>query len=79
MTTHEGYSPLDRLIRALPIIGYVIRCLEEERHKELALLGANLFMSVLLVGLIWGYAGIITVMLTLVAVIIPTLVLVTLG
>lgn len=53
----------------LPIIGYALRCIDEERPFELALLALNLVMFVAVVAFTFGYPGFITVILALMVVI----------
>ena len=55
-----------RILRQVPIIGYAVRCFEEERMGELALLGVNALMLVLLVTLLYGFPGFMTIMLIIV-------------
>jgi len=64
MSDHESPSFVMRLIQRAPIIGYAIRCLEEELHEQAALFGANLVMAALLAVLILGFPAFITVVLS---------------
>jgi hypothetical protein len=59
---HRDHAPLlERILRRTPMLGYVIRLLETERYKELALFGANVLASgILLVGA-FGYPAVITI------------------
>lgn len=59
----EGRST--RILYMIPIIGYLLRCIEEERSDELLLLIANFFMLVVFGVMIWGYPALIATMLTL--------------
>lgn len=53
-----------RFLASLPIIGYAMRCLVEERHREIVVLLINLLMAGVLAVLIWGYPALITIALS---------------
>ena len=56
-------TAFSRVLRALPVVGYAIRCLEEHRHKELSLLGGNVLMALAVGVLAFGLPFLITVAL----------------
>jgi len=58
-----------RFLRAMPVVGYAIRCLEEHRHKELSLLGGNLLMALAVGVLAFGVLFPITAVLSAAALI----------
>jgi len=58
-----------RFLRAMPVVGYAIRCLEEHRHKELSLLGVNLLMALAVGVLAFGFPFLITAVLSAAALI----------
>lgn len=62
MTANDCTAVLCRITRAIPILAYAIRCLEEERFEELATLGIVLMMAAVLAVLIWGFAALIVIM-----------------
>ncbi|MFV0296781.1 MAG: hypothetical protein ACK5JT_11760, partial [Hyphomicrobiaceae bacterium] len=57
MTSEETSRPniLARVLQGLPVISYVVRCLEEERHGEFALAATNLLMAAIVGVLACGY------------------------
>jgi len=67
-TQHEQPSFAAKLLKRIPVVGYAIRCLENEQHGQIALLAGNIFMAALLAVLIWGYPAFITIVLSVVAV-----------
>jgi hypothetical protein len=58
-----------RLIRRLPIVGYLLRCLDEERHKELAGLTANFVMFAVLMVILFGLPAFVTIVYGMVVVV----------
>lgn len=73
MTTDTDKTPrqslLSRILLNIPVLGYLIRCMMEERMIELALLLATIFMAIALAILIWGLPAYTTIVYTLMAVI----------
>jgi hypothetical protein len=55
-------STLDRVLRAIPIIGLLHRCLEEERVGDLALFVLNIVLAVALATMLGGWAAFITIL-----------------
>ncbi|NOT72581.1 MAG: hypothetical protein HOP09_18960 [Hyphomicrobium sp.] len=66
MTENSKPSIIERVLRAIPIIGYAAKCVEEERVGELFALVGVLLLAAALSILIWGYAALITIALTMV-------------
>lgn len=56
-----------RLLRALPIVGYVLRCFEEERVTELLWIAVVFLQIVILSLLVFGWSALITLALTMTA------------
>ena len=65
MTDRENPSLLHRTMRRLPVVGYALRCADEERPTELLVFALNTIMTLAVAGVIFGYAGFITVLLAL--------------
>ncbi len=65
MTIQERSTLAGRILRRIPVVGYAVRCAEEERPGELLLLAANAIMAAALVTLAFGYPGFVTVILTM--------------
>ena len=59
----EISSAFSRFLRAVPVVGYAMRCLSEHRYNELSLLGANLLMAAAVGLLAFGYPLLITAVL----------------
>lgn len=79
MAASSDQTLLDKVLRRIPIVGFLHRCLEEERAADLGLFVLNLVMATIVATLIWGWPAFITVALTMTFLIMATLVLVTRG
>ncbi|MCB1509344.1 MAG: hypothetical protein KDJ36_00440 [Hyphomicrobiaceae bacterium] len=64
MSLEERPSLAGRIVRRVPVVGYAVRCAEEERPGELLLLAANAIMAGAVITLAFGYPGFVTVILT---------------
>lgn len=73
------HNTLDRIIRAIPVIGFAHRCMEENRPWHLALLVLNVLLLTAVAVSIWGFPAFITAMLIFTALVGTTVVLATLG
>ncbi len=60
---------IERILRRVPLVGYGIRLFETEQDKELALFGANVLASVILLVGVFGFPVFICVMWAAVAVV----------
>jgi hypothetical protein len=69
MTDKTNPNLVLRLLGAIPIIGYTIRCLREERFEALAWLGLDFVLAIALALILWGYHALITLELGLAAVV----------
>jgi len=67
------------MISRLPLIGYVLRLLNEERASELGLFVLNIFLLLALAILIFGYAALAVAMLVLTGVVLISLIAATFG
>lgn len=67
MSDDSRPSFIERALRAIPVIGYAARCVEEERVKELLILVGVVLLAAVLAVVTWGYPALITIALTLVA------------
>lgn len=79
MAASSHQSWLDRVLRRIPIVGFLHRCLEEERAADLGLFVLNFVMATIVATLIWGWPAFIFVALATTFIIMATLVLVTRG
>lgn len=52
-----------RILARVPVVGYAIRCIEEERETELLSLVGVLLLAAIDATLIWGWPAFITIML----------------
>ena len=77
---HRDHAPLlKRILMRVPLVGYAMRLLETANFKELALFGANVLASaVLLVGA-FGYPALIMIAYVAVALAASCILLATLG
>lgn len=72
-------SLVDRVLRAIPVVGLLHRCLEEERVGDLGLLVLNLVLLVTLATMFGGWGAFITIVTIAAGVVLAALVLVTAG
>ncbi len=51
------------MLRYIPVIGFLARCIEEERTTDLYILIANLLMATTLAVIVFGYPAVILIAL----------------
>ncbi len=65
MLERSSQSTGMRIFHMVPILGYLLRCIDEERPEELLLLIANFLMVAVFGIMIWGYPALIALFLVM--------------
>ncbi len=69
----------DRIIRAIPIVGFAARLMEENRPYALVVLLVNVIMAIALAVIFFGFPALITAMLVITGIVFVMLLLTTRG